>query len=179
MGRPPRDSEESRVTPGFAQALGRTIKVIRTDLGIERRALAEAAGISYSYLTQIENGNKPPSSSVLARIARALGMRMHQLIEAAENRSEAGELDLQRPLEGAADSWPTSGAAQTEALRLMASPSPPESRAALARGWAMRPPMREPSRGARTALLELERLLPSLAPEDIERILDLVRRMAR
>ena len=155
MGRTPKDSEELRLTPGFAQALGRTIKVIRTDLGIERRALAEAAGISYSYLTQIENGNKPPSSSVLARIARPLGVRMHQLIEAAENRSEAGELDLQRPLEGAADSWPASGAAQTEDLRPMTSPD------------------------TRTALLKLERLLPSLPPEDVERILDLVRRLAR
>jgi len=179
MGRPPRDDEELRLTPGFAQALGRTIKVIRTDLGIERRALAEAAGISYSYLTEIENGNKPPSSSVLAPIARALGVRMHQLIEAAEDRSEAGELDLRRPLEGAADSWPASAAAQTDGAQSMASPSPGESRAALERGWAMRPSMRGPSRGVRSALLELERLLPSMPPEDVERILDLARRLAR
>lgn len=100
MGRRPTDVDESHVTSGFPQALGRTIKVVRTDLGIERRALAEAAGISYSYLTQIENGHKPPSSSVLARIARPLGMRTHQLMEAAENRSEAGGLALQTPREG-------------------------------------------------------------------------------
>ena len=52
------DDEESRYPPGFAEALGRTIKVIRTDQGIERRELAERAGISYSYITEIENGQQ-------------------------------------------------------------------------------------------------------------------------
>jgi transcriptional regulator with XRE-family HTH domain len=84
-----RTDEGTRYPPGFAEALGRTIKVIRTDLGIERRDLAERAGISYSYITEIENGNKPPSSSVLGPIATALGLRMSQLIEAAEGRMEA------------------------------------------------------------------------------------------
>ena len=80
--------EESKYALWFSGALGRTIKVIRTDLGVERRELAAKAGISYSYLTEIENGNKPPSSSVLAPIASALGLRMSQLIDAAEARME-------------------------------------------------------------------------------------------
>jgi len=87
----PRDTEDSeqRYSPQFWEALGRTIKVLRTDLGIGRRELAERARISYSYLTEIENGNKPPSSSVVMEIAEALGMRASRLIEAAEARAES------------------------------------------------------------------------------------------
>ena len=74
MPRTPRDDDRFHSSPAFVEALGRTIKVLRTDLGIDRRTLAQEAGISYSYLTEIENGNKPPSSSVLGPIASALGM---------------------------------------------------------------------------------------------------------
>ena len=45
------------------QALGRTIKVLRTDHGLSRKDLAREVDISYSYLTEIENGNKPPSNT--------------------------------------------------------------------------------------------------------------------
>ena len=102
MGRSPRDSDEFQSSPAFAEALGRTIKVVRTDRGIDRRDLAEAAGISYSYLTEIENGNKPPSSSVLEPIARALGLRMSELIQAAEDRRDMTELTQDRSAEQAA-----------------------------------------------------------------------------
>jgi transcriptional regulator with XRE-family HTH domain len=80
------DDSDQRYSQEFWEALGRTIKVLRTDQGIGRRELAARAGISYSYLTEIENGNKPPSSNVLGPIADSLGMRMHRLIEAAEAR---------------------------------------------------------------------------------------------
>ena len=42
----------------WAAALGHTIKVIRTDVGMSRRHLATQSGISYSYLSAIENGAK-------------------------------------------------------------------------------------------------------------------------
>lgn len=73
---------------GFYDALGRTIKVARTDLGIERKDLAEHAGISYSYLAAIENGQKQPSSQVLLDLAEALGLRTHELLESAEGRRD-------------------------------------------------------------------------------------------
>jgi transcriptional regulator with XRE-family HTH domain len=88
--------QESSSSPDFAEAVGRTIKVIRTDQGIGRKQLADEVGISYSYLTEIENGNKPPSSSVLRQIAHALKMRMSQLTEAAELRLEAKQQEIEQ-----------------------------------------------------------------------------------
>jgi transcriptional regulator with XRE-family HTH domain len=71
----------------FDEALGRTIQVLRTDQGLSRRELATRAQISYSYLSAIENGTKPPSSKILALIAAALGVHRHELIAAAEARA--------------------------------------------------------------------------------------------
>jgi len=76
------------LSEGFYDALGHTIKVARADLGIERAELAERAGISYSYLAAIENGQKQPSSQVLLALAEALGLRSHELLESAENRRD-------------------------------------------------------------------------------------------
>jgi len=160
-----RSDEESRYLPGFAEALGRTIKVIRTDLGIERRDLAERAGISYSYITEIENGNKPPSSSVLGPIATALGLRMSQLIEAAEGRMETQGTER------------NVGALMEESSRYARTDD--QARAAFGDYSSMRPSLRGPNRDKRAAVIELERLLRNMAPEDIERLLDYARRLAR
>lgn len=190
---------ESGYSPAFAEAVGRTIKVIRTDLGIDRRTLAERAGISYSYLTEIENGNKPPSSSVLRQIAGALGMRMSQLTEAAELRLEAqsaaaGELLAEfgplydrtpptQPDAPASGTTPAVGAGPAAPV-----PLPPfsletrdsvRSRRASSRDWAMQPSLRGPDRELRSIMLEMERLLRRMAPDDIQRLLDFARRLAR
>ena len=160
-----RSDEGTRYPPGFAEALGRTIKVIRTDLGIERRDLAERAGISYSYITEIENGNKPPSSSVLGPIATALGLRMSQLIEAAEGRMETqgSEWELNSPMEESA----------------LYARSADQAQVPFGEYSSMRPSLRGPNRDRRTAVLELERLLRNMASEDIERLLDYARRLTR
>jgi transcriptional regulator with XRE-family HTH domain len=70
--------------PGYYERLGRAIKVHRALLGMERKDLAEAAGLSYPYLAEIENGKKRPSSKVLRSMAEALGLRPSQLLETAE-----------------------------------------------------------------------------------------------
>lgn len=72
----------------FTDALGRTIQVLRTDRGIDRKDLAVQAEISYSYLSAIESGKKQASSAVLRRIAHALGLRSHELFASAEQRVE-------------------------------------------------------------------------------------------
>ena len=170
------------------------------DGGVGDAVLAREAGISYSYLTEIENGNKPPSSSVLGPIASALGVRMSQLIQGAENRVDSIELEQERSalyersgpreesvLQGRAALWegqslPSSPASQP-------APGPEESPPILdrfelqlrasPRQYAMRPSFRGPNRNLRAALMELEALLPSLSPEDVERLLDFARRLAR
>ena len=45
-----------------AQNLGRAIRVRRETLDLKRRDLALRAGLSYPYVSEIENGNKEPSA---------------------------------------------------------------------------------------------------------------------
>ena len=178
MGRRSSQHDEPGYSPAFAKALGREIKVMRTDQGIERREFAERAGISYSYITEIENGNKPPSSSVLEDIASALGMRMSQLIQAAEERMDTAELEQERSAPHEAQMLQSSLALHggttitPEQLNL-------QLRSALPRRYAMRPSLRGPNRNLRAALMELEELLRNMATEDVERLLDYARRLAR
>jgi transcriptional regulator with XRE-family HTH domain len=169
---------DSKHALGFSQALGRTIKVVRTDLGMERRELAARAGISYSYLTEIENGNKPPSSSVLAPIASALGLRMSRLIDAAEARMERQSAAAQPALPELAGRPST---AALEALRpqtvdaiwdTQISASAPGGPS---RVHGMQSALRASHRDARAAAIELERLLRDMSPEDIERVLEYAR----
>ena len=54
---------------------------------MERKDLAERAGISYAYLADVESGRGRPSSKVLMAIADALGMSPSGLMQAAEVRS--------------------------------------------------------------------------------------------
>jgi transcriptional regulator with XRE-family HTH domain len=80
------ETEAGYGTVDFAGALGHTIKVLRTDRGIERKDLADRARISYSHLASIEAGQKQPSPQVLTAIAEALGMASHELLESVEYR---------------------------------------------------------------------------------------------
>lgn len=83
MGPKPRDGSEA--SPEYYEALGRAIQTTRTGRGMSRRELADRAGISYPYLSEIENGKKRASSAALIEIAAVLGMRPHHLLEMAEN----------------------------------------------------------------------------------------------
>ena len=54
------------------ESLGKAIRVRRTELDLSRGDLAEAAELSYPYLSEIENGGKWPSDKALRRLAEAL-----------------------------------------------------------------------------------------------------------
>ncbi len=73
---------------------------VRTDLGFGRRRLATLAGISYSYLSAIENGAKVPSAKILHVIAERLQLQPHELYAAAEARLARG----QRPTDATIES---------------------------------------------------------------------------
>jgi transcriptional regulator with XRE-family HTH domain len=56
--------------------LGQTIERLMTETGITYRALADKTSLSAGYLNHIVHGNRPvPSNEVLARIAKALGVK--------------------------------------------------------------------------------------------------------
>jgi transcriptional regulator with XRE-family HTH domain len=79
----------------FAKALARAIRVLRAELGMSRKQLAERADLSYSYLSELENAAKQPSSRALRAVAQALGLEANELLAAAEARiGEVPESDL-------------------------------------------------------------------------------------
>jgi Predicted transcriptional regulators len=64
--------------------IGATIKKFRKEKRMKLIELAELAGISHSYLSQIENGKKQlPSRKVLEQIAINLHVPFHEFIEEA------------------------------------------------------------------------------------------------
>jgi transcriptional regulator with XRE-family HTH domain len=62
---------------------GERIKQIREKKGLTQDQLAEAAGISKGFLSDVENNNKNISSQSLLRIANALGASVDYLLQGA------------------------------------------------------------------------------------------------
>jgi transcriptional regulator with XRE-family HTH domain len=150
LSQPPRSKD-------FYAALGRAIKVTRTEQGLERKELARLSGLSYPYLSEIEKGTKRASTEALRPIARALGLRQSQLLERAE-------LLLERGLSG---SQPSGGAPRGRA----------RARRPLARVYRLE--AAGPESRNEAGLQELVARAGQLAADDFNRVLDLVRRLAR
>lgn len=156
--------EDPRDDAPQAEALGRAIKVYRTARDTSRKELAKRSGLSYSYLAEIENGAKYPSSKALHLIARALDLSPAELLQATET--------LPAPAEDFASSY-------------LAAESPPQGARARQRAWFH---SELPALGRRRPgddrlqlkklLLELESCLAEMEPGDRERVLDLARRLA-
>jgi ribosome-binding protein aMBF1 (putative translation factor) len=56
------------------------VKVWREKRGLSQRALAERAGVSASYLAEIETGKKPGSADALRKLSRVLAIPMENLV---------------------------------------------------------------------------------------------------
>lgn len=61
--------------------LGRRIRSLRNERGIYQADLAEKAGISRITLSRIENGRMDPGFRIVAKLARALGVSLADLME--------------------------------------------------------------------------------------------------
>lgn len=61
------------------ETLGEYLKEQRTTAQLSLRQLAEQAGVSNPYLSQIERGLRKPSAEVLQQIAKALRISAEQL----------------------------------------------------------------------------------------------------
>ncbi len=57
------------------------LKRIRKKKGMSQEVLAQRAGISRSFLCEIERGRKSPSLATLERLAAALDIRQGELID--------------------------------------------------------------------------------------------------
>jgi transcriptional regulator with XRE-family HTH domain len=181
MGKPRDTSQQPSGEVDFSPALGRTIQVLRTDQGLSRADLAKRAGISYSYLSAIENGAKPPSTKILTVLAGALGIRVHELLAATDARMRRSEA-RDRPWQEAKEAdqalerhdrkeWERQSrdrgydAGTTAAMSFARTPDDPS-------------PSNEPSRTEVGTLAELQQLLPHMSEADIAFLLEMARRLA-
>jgi len=62
-------------------ALGKNIKFIRNQRQYSQEVLAEKAGISITFLSNIERGLKYPKPAVLSQIAESLGAEVFELFK--------------------------------------------------------------------------------------------------
>ena len=68
----PQDENLAAVVSNAAQDIGSFIRTQREAAQVSVRQLAEKAGVSNPYLSQIERGLRKPSADVLNQIAKAL-----------------------------------------------------------------------------------------------------------
>lgn len=187
------EPEDSR-----SEGLGRAIRVIRTGHDMSRKDLAERSGLSYSYLAEIEGGAKSPSSKSLVQIAQALGVAVHELMEAAERWEHTPPPHSYEELRdssrvrtrgerGARTPRALRGSHALTSIRRMAPDPTVEELSGRGFGSALD----EASEGTRSPrssapdadtpeddVRELLALVAELGPDDRERLLDLARRLA-
>jgi transcriptional regulator with XRE-family HTH domain len=72
--------------PLWREAAGQELREERQDVGRTLADVAEAAGVSTQYLSEIERGRKEPSSEVLQAVAGALGLRLVDLTTRVSRR---------------------------------------------------------------------------------------------
>jgi DNA-binding XRE family transcriptional regulator len=76
-----RDHETVPIAVADALLAGqKPMRVWRDYRGMTQEQLAQAAGVRRAYITQLESGKRRGSAEVLARIARALGVHIDDLI---------------------------------------------------------------------------------------------------
>jgi len=61
--------------------IGKRIREIRLRLGLTQEGLGKRANLHYSYIGQVERGNKVPSIKTLHRIAAALNVNVETLLD--------------------------------------------------------------------------------------------------
>jgi len=64
--------------------IGKNIRKIREEAGMNQRELAKKAGISHQYISDVERGRATPSIAFLEKIAKALGVRLAILLNKKE-----------------------------------------------------------------------------------------------
>lgn len=100
--------------PGLGEAIQRR----RGELGLSRRELAEAAGLSYPYLSELETGRKRGSPDSLRALAAALGVGQDDLWARAEELQSVEEHQARRMLDALPPPAP--------AARVSSAPAPPQ-----------------------------------------------------
>jgi XRE family aerobic/anaerobic benzoate catabolism transcriptional regulator len=84
----PADSASQIDDADFLVAMGRHVREARERRGMARKGLSQSAGVSERYLAQLEAGEGNASVLLLRNVARALGLRVTELLDPRENSVE-------------------------------------------------------------------------------------------
>jgi transcriptional regulator with XRE-family HTH domain len=96
-----------RRRPLWREAVGAFLRQVRTHQERTLADVAEAAGVSTQYLSEVERGRKEPSSEILGAVADALGLNLADLTwgvtgvlerERADHERRMGALDPLRSI---------------------------------------------------------------------------------
>lgn len=90
--------EPRPVEPLWREALGEQVREHRLDRQDRLVDVAQRAGISTQYLSEIERGLKEPSSEMIAAVAGALGLRVCHLTAGAVRRLASARLRPGEPV---------------------------------------------------------------------------------
>ena len=83
----------------FRVAIGEVLKELRLDRGWTLRKLSLKSDVSIGYLSEVERGQKELSSEVLASIAKAIQVPLHQIIIEAGHRMQMSEVHTYESIE--------------------------------------------------------------------------------
>ncbi|MDA3645940.1 helix-turn-helix domain-containing protein [Saccharopolyspora indica] len=85
--------------PLWREVLGRNLRATREERGDRLVDIAERAGISPQYLSEIERGRKEPSSEMIAAVTGALDVDLAELLIgiASDVRRIRGTSPVRRP----------------------------------------------------------------------------------
>ncbi len=64
-----------------AQKLGRNLKRIRTKKGITQGDIVRSLGMPKSFVSSIENGRTNPTLATIAKLAKAIGVSVGELMK--------------------------------------------------------------------------------------------------
>ena len=64
----------------LAAAITANLRSIRTRKKLSQEKLGELAGVSWTYVSEIERGNRTPSIPIIEKLAKALGVPPQRLV---------------------------------------------------------------------------------------------------
>lgn len=85
----------------FREAFGKAVRAAREAAGLTQRQLAERADVADKYLSRVEVGAALPSVFVASKLARALGLPLDTLTDAAASPEHAEVAAVVQLLRGA------------------------------------------------------------------------------
>ncbi len=87
-----------RISQSPQVALGRAIRLRRVEIGLTQEALADAADLDATSIRGLERGISNPTWDVADRIARALGLALHELAHRADDLETSDRRPTNKPL---------------------------------------------------------------------------------